>query len=155
MAAARVLLVDDDAVLVDMVTRYLHRDGYLVEWLADGSSVPQAIATNPPDLVILDLLLPGRHGREVCRDVRRTSSVPILMLTALGDEPDRIAGFEVGADDYLTKPFSLRELVLRGCARSCGGPNRPKTATPVARCCATATSSSTRAAPTSAWAASS
>ncbi len=113
MAAARVLLVDDDAVLVDMVTRYLHRDGYLVEWLADGSSVPQAIATNPPDLVILDLLLPGRHGREVCRDVRRTSSVPILMLTALGDEPDRIAGFEVGADDYLTKPFSLRELVLR------------------------------------------
>jgi len=111
--SARVLLVDDDVVLADMVTRYLQRDGYAVEWLADGNRVTRVIADYRPDLVILDLLLPGRHGREVCRDVRQTSNVPILMLTALGDEPDRIAGLEVGADDYLTKPFSLRELVLR------------------------------------------
>jgi DNA-binding response OmpR family regulator len=113
ITAARVLLVDDDAVLVDMVTRYLERDGYAVEWLGDGNCVAQVVADHRPDLVILDLLLPGRHGREVCRDVRQTSNVPILMLTALGDEPDRIAGLEVGADDYLAKPFSLRELVLR------------------------------------------
>lgn len=111
--SARVLLVDDDVVLADMVTRYLQRDGYAVEWLADGNRVTRVIADYRPDLVILDLLLPGRHGREVCRDVRQTSNVPILMLTALGDEPDRIAGLEVGADDYLAKPFSLRELVLR------------------------------------------
>ena len=111
--SARVLLVDDDVVLADMVTRYLQRDGYAVEWLADGNRVTRVVADYTPDLVILDLLLPGRHGREVCRDVRQTSNVPILMLTALGDEPDRIAGLEVGADDYLTKPFSLRELVLR------------------------------------------
>jgi len=111
--SARVLLVDDDVVLADMVTRYLQRDGYAVEWLADGNRVTRVVADYTPDLVILDLLLPGRHGREVCRDVRQTSNVPILMLTALGDEPDRIAGLEVGADDYLAKPFSLRELVLR------------------------------------------
>jgi DNA-binding response OmpR family regulator len=110
---ARVLLVDDDAVLVDMVTRYLERDGYAVDWLGDGNCVAQVVADHRPDLVILDLLLPGRHGRDACRDVRQISNVPILMLTALGDEPDRIAGLEVGADDYLAKPFSLRELVLR------------------------------------------
>jgi DNA-binding response OmpR family regulator len=113
VAAARVLLVDDDPVLADMVTRYLRRDGYAVDWVADGRLVAPSVATTAPDLVILDLLLPGRDGREVCRDVRQTSDVPILMLTALGDEPDRVAGFEAGADDYLAKPFSLRELVLR------------------------------------------
>lgn len=113
MTPARVLLVEDDPVLADMVTRYLQRDGYVVEWLADGALVGPTVATNTPDLVILDLLLPGRDGRDVCRDVRKMSAVPIVMLTALGGEPDRVAGFEAGADDYLAKPFSLRELVLR------------------------------------------
>ncbi len=113
MAASRVLLVDDDPVLADMVMRYLRREGYAAEWLTDGTSVARAVADAAPDLVVLDLLLPGRHGRDICRDVRRTSDVPILMLTALGEERDRIAGLEAGADDYLTKPVSLRELVLR------------------------------------------
>ena len=113
MAGSRVLLVDDDPVLADMVMRYLRREGHVVEWLSDGGSVTRVVAEAAPDLLVLDLLLPGRHGRELCRDLRRTSDVPILMLTALGDEGDRIAGLEAGADDYLTKPFSLRELVLR------------------------------------------
>ncbi len=113
MQGGRVLLADDDPVLADMVMRYLRREGYVVEWLADGSLVASAVAEVAPDLLILDLLLPGRHGREVCRELRRTSDIPILMLTALGDEADRVAGLEAGADDYLTKPFSLRELVLR------------------------------------------
>ncbi len=113
MGAGRILLVDDDPVLADMVARYLRRDDYVVEWLSEGSAVPLAVATSAPDLVILDLLLPGRDGREVCRHLRQTSDVPILMLTALSDEIDRVAGLEAGADDYLAKPFSLRELVLR------------------------------------------
>ncbi len=113
VGARQVLLVDDDAVLADMVMRYLRREGYEVEWLPDGSRIPEVVAADVPDLLILDLLLPGRHGRDVCRDLRQVSDVPVLMLTALGHEGDRIAGLEAGADDYLTKPFSLRELVLR------------------------------------------
>jgi DNA-binding response OmpR family regulator len=113
MGDKRVLLVDDDPVLADMVLRYLRREGYAVEWLTDGSLVVRTVTADVPDLVILDLLLPGRHGREICRDLRRRSDVPILMLTALGAEADRVAGLEAGADDYLAKPFSLRELVLR------------------------------------------
>ncbi len=113
MQGGRVLLADDDPVLADMVMRYLRREGYDVEWLADGSLVASAVAEAAPDLLILDLLLPGRHGRDVCRELRQTSDVPILMLTALGDEANRVAGLEAGADDYLAKPFSLRELVLR------------------------------------------
>jgi DNA-binding response OmpR family regulator len=108
-----VLLVDDDPVLADMVLRYLRRDGYEVEWVADGALVVDCVTRDGPDLVILDLLLPNRDGRELCREVRRRSNVPILMLTALGGESDRVAGFEAGADDYLAKPFSVRELVLR------------------------------------------
>lgn len=112
-SGGRVLLVDDDPVLADMVLRYLRREGYTVEWLTDGTFVVRAVEAETPDLVILDLLLPGLHGRQVCRDLRKVSDVPILMLTALGDEADRVAGLEAGADDYLPKPFSLRELVLR------------------------------------------
>ncbi len=110
---SRVLLVDDDPILADMVLRYLRREGYAVEWLTDGSLVAPAVAADIPDLVVLDLLLPGVHGREVCRELREMSDVPILMLTALGEEADRVAGLEAGADDYLTKPLSPRELVLR------------------------------------------
>jgi DNA-binding response OmpR family regulator len=113
MASPRVLLVDDDPVLADMVTRYLRRDGYQVDQLGDAARVAESVATTAPDLLILDLLLPGGDGRDICRQIRRTSTVPILMLTALGQESDRVAGFEAGADDYLAKPFSLRELVLR------------------------------------------
>lgn len=113
MSGPRVLLVDDDPVLADMVTRYLQRDGYQVDQLGDAALVAESVATTAPDLLILDLLLPDGDGRDICRQIRRTSAVPILMLTALGEESDRVAGFEAGADDYLAKPFSLRELVLR------------------------------------------
>lgn len=113
MGGGHVLVVDDDPVLADMVIRYLRCDGYVVQWLTDGRLVTQAVAEVPPDLLVLDLLLPGRHGREVCRDLRRISDVPILMLTALGEQAERLAGLEAGADDYLAKPFSPRELVLR------------------------------------------
>ena len=113
MVGPQVLLVDDDPVLADMVTRYLQRDGYQVEHLGDAARVVESVATSAPDLLILDLLLPDGDGRDICREIRRTNAVPILMLTALGEESDRVAGFEAGADDYLAKPFSVRELVLR------------------------------------------
>lgn len=113
MAGPRVLLIDDDPILADMVTRYLQRDGYRVDRLGDAALVAESVATTAPDLLILDLLLPNGDGRDICRQIRRASAVPILMLTGLGEESDRVAGFEAGADDYLTKPFSLRELVLR------------------------------------------
>jgi len=113
MVGPRVLLVDDDPVLADMVTRYLQRDGYQVDHLGEAALVVESVTETAPDLLILDLLLPDGDGRDICRQIRRSSAVPILMLTALGEESERVAGFEAGADDYLAKPFSVRELVLR------------------------------------------
>jgi DNA-binding response OmpR family regulator len=110
----RVLVVDDDPTVSDVVRRYLEQDGCLVMVVSDGLSGLAAVAADPPDLVVLDLMMPGVDGLEVCRRVRRTMPLlPIVMLTALGEEADRVVGLEVGADDYLTKPFSPRELVLR------------------------------------------
>jgi DNA-binding response OmpR family regulator len=111
--AARVLVVDDDPTVAEVVRRYLERDGFIVESTADGVTALAAIAARPPDLVVLDLGLPGVDGLEVCRQLRLSSPVPIVMLTARGAETDRILGLELGADDYVTKPFSPRELVLR------------------------------------------
>jgi DNA-binding response OmpR family regulator len=111
--AARVLVVDDDPTVGEVVRRYLERDGFVVESVSDGASSLAAAAARPPDLVVLDLGLPGLDGLEVCRQLRRSSPVPIIMLTARGAETDRILGLELGADDYVTKPFSPRELVLR------------------------------------------
>jgi DNA-binding response OmpR family regulator len=106
-------VVDDDPTVADVVGRYLVRDGHSVESVSDGYEALVLIAKNPPDLVVLDLMLPGIDGLEVCRRLRARWPIPVVMLTALGDENDRLAGFEIGADDYVTKPFSPRELAMR------------------------------------------
>ena len=112
--ATRVLVVDDDPTVSEVVVRYLLREGYDVDAVADGPSALDAAARRWPDLVVLDLMLPGLDGLEVCRRLRARGPVPVIMLTARGDEGDRIAGLELGADDYVAKPFSPRELVARG-----------------------------------------
>ncbi|WP_050374122.1 response regulator transcription factor [Streptomyces acidiscabies] len=109
----RVLVVDDDPTVSEVVAGYLDRAGFAVEVAADGPAAVARAAAHPPDLVVLDLMLPGMDGLEVCRRVRADGPLPVIMLTARGDEEDRILGLEVGADDYVTKPFSPRELVLR------------------------------------------
>ncbi len=109
----RVLVVDDDATVAEVAISYLSAAGFVVDRAADGFEALRVLAERPPDLVVLDRMLPGIDGIEVCRRIRLTGATPIIMLTALGAEDDRIAGLESGADDYLTKPFSPRELVLR------------------------------------------
>ena len=111
--AGRVLVVDDDETVRDVVHRYLVAAGFTVGLAGDGESALAEFARAEPDLVVLDVMMPGINGLEVCRRLRRTSTVPIVMLTALGEEENRIAGLQLGADDYVTKPFSPRELVLR------------------------------------------
>ena len=113
VTAGRVLVVDDDATVSDVVRRYLERAGFVVDKAEDGPTGLALASERSPDLVVLDLMLPGMSGLDVCRRLRRTSDVPIVMLTALGEEADRVVGFETGADDYVTKPFSPRELALR------------------------------------------
>ncbi|MFI1438988.1 response regulator transcription factor [Streptomyces fructofermentans] len=108
-----VLVVDDDPTVAEVVAGYLTRAGYTVDRAEDGPSALARAAAHRPDLVVLDLMLPGMDGLEVCRRIRGRGPVPVIMLTARGDEDDRILGLEVGADDYVTKPFSPRELVLR------------------------------------------
>lgn len=105
--------MDDDPTVSEVVAQYLRRAGFTVEEAGDGPSALDRAGRVRPDLVVLDLMLPGLDGLEVCRRLRETGPVPVIMLTARGDEDDRIAGLEVGADDYVTKPFSPRELVLR------------------------------------------
>jgi DNA-binding response OmpR family regulator len=109
----RVLVVDDEPTLVATITYNLRSHGYEADTAADGLAALQAIADRRPDVVVLDVMLPGIDGFEVCRRARRTSAVPILMLSARGDEMDKVVGLEVGADDYLAKPFSMRELLAR------------------------------------------
>ena len=109
----RILVVDDDPTVSDVVRRYLVRAGFDVDQAGDGLAAIAMAQARPPDLVVLDLMLPGMSGLEVCRVLRRQSDVPVVMLTALGEEADRVVGLEVGADDYVTKPFSPRELALR------------------------------------------
>jgi DNA-binding response OmpR family regulator len=110
---ARVLVVDDEATLVDTIRYNLRREGYEVQVAGEGNEAIRLARATSPDLVVLDLMLPGLDGLEVCRQLRRESTVPILMLTAKDDEVDKIVGLEVGADDYMTKPFSMRELLAR------------------------------------------
>ncbi|MFJ6075613.1 response regulator transcription factor [Streptomyces sp. NPDC093065] len=107
------LVVDDDPTVAEVVAGYLVRAGYRVDRAGDGPAALARAAVHRPDLVVLDLMLPGMDGLEVCRRLRGEGPVPVVMLTARGDEDDRILGLEVGADDYVTKPFSPRELVLR------------------------------------------
>jgi DNA-binding response OmpR family regulator len=112
-AAPRVLIIEDDPNVAEVVTRYLEREGYAVESAADGLAGLELALSDPPDLVVLDLMLPSLTGLEVCRRLRAKAPVPVIMLTARGDEVDRIAGLELGADDYVSKPFSPRELTAR------------------------------------------
>jgi two-component system phosphate regulon response regulator OmpR len=111
--AARLLLIDDDARLAEMLDAYLRPRGYRVDICGDGETGLRTQARADYDAVILDVMLPGIDGLEVCRRLRARSQVPILMLTARGDDMDRIVGLELGADDYLPKPFNPRELLAR------------------------------------------
>lgn len=113
LADRRVLVVEDDPTVSEVVQTYLRAAGYLVDRAADSFSGLAAVSSRPPDLIVLDRMLPGIDGAEMCRRIRERSAVPIIMLTALGSEDDRIDGLEAGADDYVVKPFSPRELVLR------------------------------------------
>ncbi len=113
MTQSTVLVVDDDLTVRDVVRRYLELAGHRVALSDNGEDALAWIAEHQPDLVVLDLMLPGIDGLEVCRRLRQTSAVPVVMLTALGEEENRIAGLQLGADDYVTKPFSPRELALR------------------------------------------
>jgi two-component system response regulator ResD len=109
----RVLVIDDDPNVSEVVATYLRKEGAVVSVEADGEAGLAAALADPPDLVVLDLMLPGIDGLEVCRRIQALAPVPIVMLTAKGDEADRIIGLELGADDYVSKPFSPRELVAR------------------------------------------
>lgn len=111
--AERVLIIDDDARLAAMLADYLTEGGLVVARAGDGESGLQMMAREQPDIIVLDLMMPGIDGLETCRRIRARSDVPILMLTARGEETDRIVGLELGADDYLPKPFNPRELLAR------------------------------------------
>jgi len=113
VSAARVLLVEDDPTVREVVVRYLEREGIVVDAVGDGLVALDHAESCWPDLVVLDLMLPGIDGLEVCRRLRERAPVPVIMLTARGDEDDRVMGLELGADDYIAKPFSPRELTLR------------------------------------------
>jgi two-component system, OmpR family, response regulator ResD len=113
MAGESILVVEDEANIAKLLTMYLEKDGYRVTVARDGQQGLERFERDHPDMVILDLLLPKMDGLEVCRRIRRQSFVPLLMLTAKRDETDKIVGLELGADDYMTKPFSPREMVTR------------------------------------------
>jgi two-component system, OmpR family, alkaline phosphatase synthesis response regulator PhoP len=108
-----ILVVDDEQRIIELAQMYLEQEGYLVNSANDGGVALRKILNEKPSLVVLDLMLPGMDGLEVCRRVRAESEVPIIMLTARNDDIDKIVGLELGADDYLTKPFNPRELVAR------------------------------------------
>jgi DNA-binding response OmpR family regulator len=109
----KVLVVDDEPTVREVVASYLRRDGHHVAEAADGLRALELLAADPPDLVVLDMMLPGTNGLDVLRRVRATSQIPVIMLTARADESDRVTGLELGADDYVVKPFSPRELAAR------------------------------------------
>jgi len=110
---ARILVVDDEQTVREMIALNLRTDGYEVVLASDGHEALRVARDEHPDLVVLDVMLPGKDGFDVCRTLRHESHVPILLLSARGEEVDRIVGLELGADDYLTKPFAMRELVAR------------------------------------------
>jgi two-component system OmpR family response regulator len=112
-APDHILVVDDDTEIRNLLREYLQQQGYRVTALPDGRGLRAAVDTAPPDLVILDVMMPGEDGLTLCRELRARSGVPIIMLTARGEETDRIVGLELGADDYIAKPFSPRELLAR------------------------------------------
>ena len=112
-AEDHILVVDDDAETRSLLRQYLQKQGYRVSVVANGRDMRATLQTARPDLIVLDLMLPGEDGLQLCRDLRGRSNIPVIMLTARGEETDRIVGLEMGADDYLAKPFSPRELLAR------------------------------------------
>ena len=112
-APTRVLVVEDDRTVAEVVTRYLEREGFAVDSVGDGQEALASADESLPDLVVLDIMLPGLDGLEVCRRLRSRAPIPVVMLTARGSEEDRVLGLELGADDYVAKPFSPRELTAR------------------------------------------
>jgi two-component system response regulator BaeR len=113
MAHESILIVEDERKLADLLRDYLSEAGYTVSWLDRGDRVVSRVKQDPPALILLDIMLPGMDGTEVCRDIRKFSQIPVLMITARVEEVDRIIGLELGADDYICKPFSPREVVAR------------------------------------------
>ena len=109
----RILIVEDEARLASILADYLHAAGFASHWLGEGRGAASWVREERPDLILLDLMLPGRDGMEICKDIRTFSSVPIIMVTARIEEVDRLLGLELGADDYICKPFSPREVVAR------------------------------------------
>jgi two-component system response regulator RegX3 len=109
----RILLVEDESRIAEVVQTYLERDGHMVAWFSTAEEALEDLDRRQPDLIVLDLMLPGLSGEEMCRIVRQSSDVPIIMLTARDSEEDLLTGLRVGADDYITKPFSPRELAAR------------------------------------------
>ncbi len=109
----RVLIIDDDEKLRKLLKEYLEENGFRVLTLADGSAVKKTLQKESPEMVILDIMLPGKDGLEVLKEIRTDHAIPVIMLTAKGDQTDRIVGLELGADDYLPKPFNPRELLAR------------------------------------------
>ncbi len=108
-----ILIVEDEQRLADLHRDYLHKSGYATECIDDGTAVVQWVKKNEPALILLDLMLPGKDGLEICKEIRSFSSVPIIMVTARIEEIDRLLGLELGADDYICKPFSPREVMAR------------------------------------------
>jgi len=111
--SSHVLVVDDEPTVREVVVGYLRRDGHVVSEAADGTTALRLLESDPPDLVVLDMMLPGVNGLDILRRIRATGDMPVIMLTARAEETDRVAGLELGADDYVVKPFSPRELAAR------------------------------------------
>jgi DNA-binding response OmpR family regulator len=128
MDVQRLLMIDDDVKFTKLVVGYLQRFGYTIDTVHDGPQGLARVRQGNYDGIILDVMLPGMTGWDVLREIRRDSQTPVLMLTALGDEPDRISGLEIGADDYVPKTFSMRELLarLRSVLRRANSPAKPK-----------------------------
>jgi two-component system, OmpR family, phosphate regulon response regulator PhoB len=112
-ASSTVLVVDDEPMVREVVARYLQLDGFRVDEVADGAAALHRLASNRPDVVVLDIMLPGTDGMTILRRLRETDDIPVIVLTARTEEVDRVLGLELGADDYVVKPFSARELVAR------------------------------------------
>ena len=129
MSGEKVLVVDDEEHILELARLYLTREGYVVEGVSDGSLAVGRFAQLKPDLVVLDIMLPGVDGLTICKEIRKTSQVPIIMLSARDEVTDKVVGLELGADDYLTKPFHPQELVARAKAlvrRAKSEPDQPK-----------------------------
>ncbi len=113
MANERILIVDDDSNICELLRLYLEKDGFQADIVTDGIKALEAFQSLKPDLVLLDIMLPGMDGWQICREIRKTSQTPIIMLTAKGETFDKVLGLELGADDYITKPFETKEVIAR------------------------------------------